>query len=167
MNDVVVDIQSKANSISPIQDIGLFVSRIAGVGLIVASLVSFGFLIWGGLQWILAGDDKSKVEQARSRLTNAIVGLAVVAVVWALFMFINYFLGLGVVRGAGGGGGGGGDNSPIAGCSCYNGGCVSAGTIGPITPGGTCYTCQPSGSWGGSPITGPSCPYSITCGSCI
>lgn len=163
MADITVDIESKATQISPIQDIGLFISNIVGVALAIASIATFVWLVWGGVEWLTSGGDKSKLENARTRITNALVGLAIVAIAWAVFIFVDYFLGLDLANARGGGGGGGGD---IGYCACSNGGCVSAGTIGPIVPGGACYTCQPSGNWGGSPITDPSCPYSITCGTC-
>lgn len=172
MANIIVDIESKATQISPIQDIGLFVSNIVGVALAIASIATFVLLVWGGLEWIMAGGDKNKLESARSRITNALVGLAIVAIAWAVFIFVDYFLGLDLASagggegggGSGGSGGGGGGN--VGYCACSNGGCVSAGTIGPIVPGGACYTCQTSGNWGGSLITGPSCPHSITCGAC-
>lgn len=34
--------------------------------------------IWGGLQWFLAGGDKSKVEKATTTLTNAAIGMAII-----------------------------------------------------------------------------------------
>lgn len=163
MANIIVDIESKATQISPIQDIGLFVSNIVGVALAIASIATFVLLVWGGLEWIMAGGDKNKLESARTRITNALVGLAIVAIAWAVFIFVDYFLGLDLASAGAGGGGGGGN---LGYCACSNGGCVSAGTIGPIVPGGACYTCQTSGNWGGSPIIGPSCPHSITCGAC-
>lgn len=94
MADITVDIESKAEEISPIQDIGLFISNIIGVALAIASIATFVLLVWGGLEWIMAGGDKSKLESARTRITNALVGLAIVAVAWAVFIFVDYFLGL-------------------------------------------------------------------------
>jgi hypothetical protein len=95
---IQVDIESKTGLISQITDIGAFVSRIVGAILIVASLLAFLYLVWGGVQWILAGSDTNKVEEARHRITNAMVGLAIVAVAWAIFLFLDHFLGLGIAN---------------------------------------------------------------------
>lgn len=75
-------------------DIGILVGRFAGVGLLIAALAAFAFMVWGGVQWVLAGGDKSKVENARNAITQGLVGLAITASVFAAFRLINYFFGL-------------------------------------------------------------------------
>ncbi|MDO8488219.1 MAG: hypothetical protein Q7S31_02795 [bacterium] len=57
--------------------------------LIVAGLIAFLFLLWGGVQWILAGGDKEGTEKARKRITNALVGLAIVFSAYALAYLVN------------------------------------------------------------------------------
>lgn len=75
-------------------DIGTMVGRFAGVGLLIAALAAFAFMVWGGVQWVLAGGDKSKVENARNAITQGLVGLTITASVFAAFRLINYFFGL-------------------------------------------------------------------------
>jgi amino acid transporter len=77
-------------------DLGSYVSNIVGVALSVAALAAFIFLVFGGIQWITAGSDKGKVEEARSRITNAIIGLAIVAASWAIFLLVDHFFGIGI-----------------------------------------------------------------------
>lgn len=36
------------------------------------------FLIWSGVQWILSGGDKQKVDAAKKRITLIIIGLVIV-----------------------------------------------------------------------------------------
>lgn len=64
------------------------------VAMIVAAVITFAFLIWGGLQWIMSGGDKSKYEEARGRITAALIGLAIVALAWLLIKLVSYFFGL-------------------------------------------------------------------------
>jgi len=45
--------------------------------LVIAIISCVFFLIWGGIRWITSGGDKGKVDQARSTLTAAIIGLVV------------------------------------------------------------------------------------------
>lgn len=46
---------------------------------VVAALAVLIMLIWGAFQWIVSGGDKEKVQHARDRITNALIGLAVLA----------------------------------------------------------------------------------------
>lgn len=83
-----------------IEDLGLFVSRAINIALMVAAILVFVYLVWGGIQWIMSGGDKAKTEEARSRITAAIVGLAVVAAAWAVMLLVQYFFGLDIFGGA-------------------------------------------------------------------
>lgn len=80
-----------------ITDIGLLISRTVSVALMVAAIAVFAFLVWGGIQWITSGGDKAKVEEARSRITNALIGLAIVAAAWAIMNLVSYFFGVDVL----------------------------------------------------------------------
>jgi hypothetical protein len=64
------------------------------LAMIVAALLTFIFLIWGGIQWITSGGDKSAYEGARNRITAALVGLAIVAASWAIMLLLESFFGI-------------------------------------------------------------------------
>lgn len=51
------------------------------------------FLAWGGFAWITAGGDKDKVEQAKNRITNAIIGMAVIMATIAVSLFLSSVFG--------------------------------------------------------------------------
>lgn len=80
-----------------ITDIGLLISSAINIVIIVAGILVFAFLVWGGIQWMTSGGDKTKTEEARNRITAALVGLAIVAASWALTKLISYFFGVGDV----------------------------------------------------------------------
>jgi hypothetical protein len=82
-----------------IEDIGKLISNAAGVALIIAAILVFVFLVWGGIQWITSGGDKGKTEEARNRITAALVGLAIVAAAWAIIQLVSYFFGIDVFGG--------------------------------------------------------------------
>lgn len=48
------------------------------LALILALVLTVFFIIFSGVQWITSGGDKQKLQNARNRLTYAIVGLIVV-----------------------------------------------------------------------------------------
>jgi len=85
-----------------INSVGTLVGAILGFMLIIAAVAAFIFLILGGLQWITSGGDKGQLEAARNKITNAIVGLIVVAAAFAIMVLVQTFLGLDGLFGSGG-----------------------------------------------------------------
>jgi hypothetical protein len=82
-----------------ITDIGKLISSAISVALIVAGILAFAFLVIGGIEWLTSGGDKGKTENARNRITAALVGLAIIAASWALMQLISYFFGIDVLGG--------------------------------------------------------------------
>jgi hypothetical protein len=62
------------------------ISRVINIALVVAALIALGFLIYGGIRWILSGGEKEKVEEARGTIIAALVGLVIV---FAAYFIIN------------------------------------------------------------------------------
>lgn len=81
---------------SGVKDIGNLLSAGIQVAMIIAAILTFTFLVWGGIQWILSGGDKTQTQAARDRITMALVGLGIVAAAWALMKVIGYFFGVDV-----------------------------------------------------------------------
>jgi len=79
-----------------IKDFGDLLSAGIQLALIIAAILTFAFLIWGGIEWIASGGNKEKYEAARGRITAALVGLAIVAAAWALMKLIEHFFGVSV-----------------------------------------------------------------------
>ena len=61
----------------------------------LAVLVVLVMLIWGAFEWITSGGDKDNVGKARNKIINALIGLAVLAVAFALAKVAAQFLGFG------------------------------------------------------------------------
>ncbi len=76
-----------------VTDIGTIVSGAIGAAFIIAGLLTFAYLVWGGLQWITAGGDKASLEQARGRITNALVGMTIIASAYAIIQLVEYVFG--------------------------------------------------------------------------
>lgn len=89
--DINIDAQSAGFKIS---DLGRLINALLTVVLGVVGLLVFIYLIWGGIEWITAGGDKSKTESARQKLTNAIIGLAIVAAAFAISVVLSNFFGI-------------------------------------------------------------------------
>ena len=60
------------------------------MGNIISALLSlvgaifFVMFIWGGVNWLWAGGDSEKVKKAQKALTNAVIGLIIVAASYAI-----------------------------------------------------------------------------------
>jgi hypothetical protein len=80
------------------QDLGTFVQKAFSAVVLVAGLATFLYLVYGGVEWITSGGEKGKLEEARNKITNGIIGLAIVASAWAVFQLVDYFFGIGITK---------------------------------------------------------------------
>ncbi len=96
--DTVVDIESVATkgNFFGYTCIGHLVSNIAAAGFIVAGVITFLYLVWGGIDYLSAGGDKGKIESGQKKISSAIIGLAIVASSWAVYQIILVFFGVDV-----------------------------------------------------------------------
>jgi cytochrome bd-type quinol oxidase subunit 2 len=76
-------------------DFGRMFSSILNVVMLIAAILVFAYLIFGGIQWITSGGDKNKAEEARNKITAAIIGLIIVAASYAVVNLVVNFLGFG------------------------------------------------------------------------
>lgn len=71
-----------------------WLGRILSAVMVISVLLLLIYLLWGGLSWITAAGDSSKVSAARDRITQAIIGIIVLASSLAIFMLVQSFLGV-------------------------------------------------------------------------
>ena len=71
--------------------LGTFVGNGVTALMVLASLVSLGFLIYGGVKWIMSEGDKTRVEEARNTVVGAVIGLVIV---FLSYLIISIILGL-------------------------------------------------------------------------
>ncbi len=64
----------------------------------LGSIALLVMLIYGALEWILAGGDKGKIESARNRITQSIIGLLVLVGTVAISLFISSLLGFNLLQ---------------------------------------------------------------------
>ena len=76
---------------------GLFFGNIMSAVMTLAAVLVFGFLIWGAIEWITSGGDSGKLEKARNRIGNAVIGLIILAAATAIFLLLEGFLGIDVL----------------------------------------------------------------------
>ena len=64
-----------------ISDIIYYINLIMGYLLGIAMTIAVIFIVWGGITWIAAGGDDTKVKTAKARVKNGIIGAAVILAV--------------------------------------------------------------------------------------
>lgn len=62
--------------------------------IIIGGLGFLLFLLWGGLDWLLAGGDKQRLEEGRGKMRNALLGLAILAGSYVIVEFVGQAVGI-------------------------------------------------------------------------
>lgn len=94
-DETTIPISTPTNSIT---SIGQLVSSGITAVIVIAGLMTFLYLVWGGIEWLTSGGDKSKYEAARDRITAALIGLAIVSAAWAVMQLVSFFFGIDITN---------------------------------------------------------------------
>jgi hypothetical protein len=73
---------------------GGIISGIVGLVLILGFILTLAYFLMGGMQWITSQGDKNALESARGKITNALIGLVIVASAYAVFKLVGNFFGI-------------------------------------------------------------------------
>lgn len=74
-----------------------FAERVGGLislAMGVAFFILLIFLIWGAFEWMTSAGDSGKLQSARNRMLHAVVGILILSSTIALFMFVQFLLGV-------------------------------------------------------------------------
>jgi Mg/Co/Ni transporter MgtE len=63
------------------------------MGLTIGVIIFFINFLTGGVAYINSGGDKGKTEAARSKITNALIGIVVLFTIFAVLTIVGNFLG--------------------------------------------------------------------------
>ena len=69
------------------------ITDLVNIAFVIAIILVFFYLIWGGIQWITSGGEKGKTEEARNKITAAVIGLIVLAAAYAILTLTLQLLG--------------------------------------------------------------------------
>lgn len=93
VQDVAVDRPSGA-----IAEFSPLISGVLQIIMIIAALICFVYLVWGGIEWMTSGGEKSAVANARQRISAAFVGLLIVLAAWAIITLLEYLFGFSILQ---------------------------------------------------------------------
>lgn len=119
---------ASAAGISGGTDLVTIIGRIVQIFLAVLGIILILLIIYGGWIWMSAAGDDAKILKAKKIITNAIIGVIIVASSFAIATFV-----MNALRGAVGGGGGGGVNIP-GGPNDWNRSMIGRGPIESVYP---------------------------------
>ena len=85
------------NTGTPADNFGNLVARVMNVVMAFALLLVLLYLVWGAIEWMTAGGEKGKIETARNKITNAMIGIIILSGTLAIFKFIQYLLGIEII----------------------------------------------------------------------
>jgi hypothetical protein len=90
-NDITLGISPPAQV--GIRNINRLIGSLIGSIIVVSIVVALFYLLWGGFSWITSGGDEGKVEAAQKKIQAALIGLILIAAVYALFTLVANWLG--------------------------------------------------------------------------
>jgi hypothetical protein len=73
-------------------------SVVVGFLTILSGLYFFVMFIIGGLGWASAGGDSGKVEAAKNRMTNGVIGLIIVVAAYSVIYIVGKVLGFSILE---------------------------------------------------------------------
>lgn len=99
---VTLDLTAEASKYEDLQFVGasgpgLFIARILAAIMAIAAVIVLIALISGAIEWMNSSGDKGKIEKAREKMTQAIIGIIVLAATIAIFNLVQSFLGINVI----------------------------------------------------------------------
>lgn len=87
---IVPPVLNQGGKLEPLHVLAVIIQII----LLIAFVLSFVFLLIGGIKWITSGGDEKGVASARNTITAALIGLVVVLMAFALIKLVETFFGI-------------------------------------------------------------------------
>ncbi len=88
-NTIPISISTPAAGLNPNADIGHVLGNVITIIFVLATLAVLFMLIVGAFQYITSGGEKDGASKARGRITNALIGLVILAVAFLLVKLLG------------------------------------------------------------------------------
>lgn len=79
--------------------ISQFLSNLVILIYSLAGIVLIFMLLWGAFEWLTSGGDKEKLSSAQKKIINAIIGIVLLAIVFAIIQVLGTFTGFTFFKG--------------------------------------------------------------------
>ncbi|MFA9289003.1 MAG: hypothetical protein ACEQSA_03940 [Weeksellaceae bacterium] len=74
---------------NPIAGLSMLLTFGIRMFLIVGMIAVLFYLLWGAFDWITAGGDKDKIDSARSKMTNSVLGIILMVIALGIFSVVS------------------------------------------------------------------------------
>ncbi len=75
-----------------------YVGTVWQAAYLVGGLLLLGFLIYGAIMWLTSAGDKMLLEKAQKTITNAVIGLLILAASLPIIKIIEHVLGISILE---------------------------------------------------------------------
>ena len=83
---------------APMVTLAKILSNIIGTLTLFGGIFFIIFFLIGGLRWVTASGKQDKVEQAKSQMTNAAIGLIIVVAAYSIAFIVGQVLGIDILN---------------------------------------------------------------------
>lgn len=73
-------------------EVGTIINNVVTIIFILGALAVLFMILWGAFEWITSGGDKEKLGGARKRIMTALIGLAILALVFVVIFVVGQVL---------------------------------------------------------------------------
>ncbi len=56
------------------------------------------YLVWGGIEYMTSGGDKTKIDDAQKKITSSVIGIAILVASYAITLFIQSVFKINILR---------------------------------------------------------------------
>lgn len=95
---VGIDVKAPASGVNPNTPVGTILSNALTIIFVLAALAVLFMLIIGAFQWITSGGDKEKYGAARGRITQALVGLFILALAFLITRVVGQVVNIDILN---------------------------------------------------------------------
>lgn len=75
-----------------------FLSLMINLCMVIGCIIFVFMIFFGGYQWITSAGNKDGLQKAKSRITNALIGLVILLSLYAILNFLSGFFGLNLIQ---------------------------------------------------------------------
>ena len=78
--------------------LAMLIATLWKTAFLITGIITLAYIVLGGISWATASGDKANSEKARSMITDAVIGLVIVAASYAIIKFLGGVLGIDILN---------------------------------------------------------------------
>ncbi len=78
--------------------LGRLIATLWQTMVVLGGLLVLMNLVWGAFNWISASGDEKKIEDARNKITHAVIGMTILAASYAIMKFLEGVFGFSLIN---------------------------------------------------------------------